>query len=535
MDGPPPPPPPPHGTAPGSGRARNGLPDGPYDIIVIPPHSAGAGIIYLPSLRTHTNSFMAGSVCTFVSIMLWRVCYPVIKEWYIMTVSKGGPGVLVLIIGVGVLAWALGRAQFDTSSFRPAAGPGPGPGPGEPHDRGYGNGHGPGYGPGPGPGPDPGPGGGPGFGSERGYSGSHANGSTPGGGYAAGGGGPPPKPGWQRSYAGANGAGPGRTGWERAREETRKREEDRRKKEEAEKKAKEAAWERIRTREREAREREAREREAKEKEARERELKEREVREREEREREAREREAKEREMREREVREREAREREARDREAQAREAQEKEAREKAAREKAAQEREARIRAAREARQKEALEREARERTAREKENINFKPPERPTPRTPSPTKASPASPSSSPRKHQQPTAKTYLGTEAEEHSFRPYDKAKRPPVASQSSVYSESSYAPSQTTARTTPPPSHRGPYSTKDPDKIVIKAVYKFSNTFAKVPTTQLVSGVGSVTDGLILRVTTEGLFIDDDVRSVPQREWDVKAWTMKSVEV
>ena len=53
--------------------------------------------------------------------------------------------------------------------------------------------------------------------------------------------------------------------------------------------------------------------------------------------------------------------------------------------------------------------------------------------------------------------------------------------------------------------------------------------------KVPIAQLVSGMGSVTDGLILRITTEGLFIDDDVRNVPQREWDVKAWTLKLVEV
>jgi hypothetical protein len=35
-------------------------------------------------------------------------------------------------------------------------------------------------------------------------------------------------------------------------------------------------------------------------------------------------------------------------------------------------------------------------------------------------------------------------------------------------------------------------------------------------------------------LVLRIETEGLFIDDDVRGVPQREWDVKAWTLKSVE-
>lgn len=34
---------------------------------------------------------------------------------------------------------------------------------------------------------------------------------------------------------------------------------------------------------------------------------------------------------------------------------------------------------------------------------------------------------------------------------------------------------------------------------------------------------------------MRITTEGLFIDDDVRGVAQREWDVKAWTLKLVEV
>jgi hypothetical protein len=100
---------------------------------------------------------------------------------------------------------------------------------------------------------------------------------------------------------------------------------------------------------------------------------------------------------------------------------------------------------------------------------------------------------------------------------------------------MYSDSSYAASQSTSKTTPPPSTRSAYSTKDPDKIVIKAVYAFNNAFHKTPTSQLISGTGSVTDGLILRITTEGLFIDDDVRGVPQREWDVKAWTMKLVEV
>jgi len=99
---------------------------------------------------------------------------------------------------------------------------------------------------------------------------------------------------------------------------------------------------------------------------------------------------------------------------------------------------------------------------------------------------------------------------------------------------MFSESSYAASHSTARTTPPPSQRGKYTNKDPDKIILKAVYSFNNTFIKTPSSQLVSGVGSVTDGLILRITTEGLFIDDDVRGVAQREWDVKAWTLKLVE-
>ena len=53
--------------------------------------------------------------------------------------------------------------------------------------------------------------------------------------------------------------------------------------------------------------------------------------------------------------------------------------------------------------------------------------------------------------------------------------------------------------------------------------------------RTPTQQLVPGSKQVTDGLILRITTEGLFIDDDKRGVPQREWDVKAWTMKLAEV
>lgn len=204
------------------------------------------------------------------------------------------------------------------------------------------------------------------------------------------------------------------------------------------------------------------------------------------------------------------------------------------------------------ELREKEARERELREKLAREKlarEKTQKEEDDKPKGSTyafsavgertnpwPRGQPAARSQPSSPTKKPPPPTARTYLGTEEETYSFRPYDKPKKPMhKKSHSSLYSESSYAASQSTSRTTPPPSHRGPYSTKDPDKIVIKAVYSFNNAFLKTPTSQLISGVGSVTDGLILRITTEGLFIDDDVRGVPQREWDVKAWTMKLVEV
>ncbi len=338
-------------------------------------------------------------------------------------------------------------------------------------------------------------------GNATGGSGSQqAGGSAPGGpppGPMPGGAGPraPPKPTWQRANtgpgSGAAGAGNTRGGWEKAREETRKKEEERKKSEELRKKREEEEKERVRQRERDAQERLAREREFRQWQAR------------------------------------KEAEEKETRERETQTTEAKEREAREKQAQEKQAQEREAREK---EAREKDAREKDARERDARERREREYK--ERIQRKSKDPVGTSPS------KTHQQPTASTATD-DASSYSFRPYDKLKRPvhKATSASSMCSgsESSYAPSQTTARTTPPPSHRGPYHTKDPDKIVLKAVYSFNNTFTKLPIAQLVSGVGSVTDGLILRITTEGLFIDDDVRDVPQREWDVKAWTLKLVEV
>jgi hypothetical protein len=214
----------------------------------------------------------------------------------------------------------------------------------------------------------------------------------------------------------------------------------------------------------------------------------------------------------------------EAERREAEAKEKAAKEAAEKAAAEKAAAQKEAMAKFA-------ALKEAAAKRYAEKKAQESKK--EKETPPKAGSVTSAPRTPS--PKKPPFPTAKTTI-EEDDAYSFRPYDRPRRPyGQASGSSAYSESSYAPSQSTARTTPPPSHRGTYSTKDPDKIVILGVYQFTNAFMKTPVAQLVSGQGMVTDGLVLRITTEGLFVDDDLRGVGQREWDVKAWTLKMAEV
>ena len=400
---PPPPPPPPHGHSAGN---RNGLPDGNYDIFIIPPHSSGGGFIYLPSLQPHPNSFLAGVVCTLLAVTFWIVVLPVFKEWFSTIVAGGGMSVILLLLAVGVACWAWGKAQAQAGG----SGHGGTGGPPKAHMPGHSAegttpGPTPGFAPGPGFAPNPGFAQNPGFNPGPGFTSGYTPPPEPRA---------PPKPTWQRANA-ASGNGTAKGGWEKAREETRKREEERKKAEELRRKREEEEKERVKQREKDARERELRE---------------------------------------------------------------------------------------AREKREKER----AQERS-----------------RPASPTKG-----------HRHPTAKT--ATDDDAYSYRPYDEPKRSAkTATASSIYSESSYAPSQSTSRTTPPPSHRGPYRCKDPDKIVLKAVYSFDNTFTKVPISKLVSGVGAVTDGLILRITPEGLFIDDDVRGVGQREWDIKAWSLNLVEV
>src|ERR1700712_1781425 len=103
----PPPPPPPHGHNPRP--PGGGLPDGNYDIFIIPPHSAGGGFIYLPSLQPHRNSFIAGIFVAMAAMGIYVVVMPVLQAWLTATVGGNGAGVLLLVAIVGLAAWAIGK------------------------------------------------------------------------------------------------------------------------------------------------------------------------------------------------------------------------------------------------------------------------------------------------------------------------------------------------------------------------------------------------------------------------------------------
>ncbi|RKU42254.1 hypothetical protein DL546_003919 [Coniochaeta pulveracea] len=536
----PPPPPPPHGENPKT-TAGGGLPAGRYDIFVIPEHSAGAGFLYLPSLQPNINSFVAGFASALACVVLFQSMAPALQQWWSNFQGMGNMGMFLLMVAIGLGAWAFGRQQGDstkpsaqnhrrhdsegrrgpfTSSGTGTFGGGQGsyssapPPPPPPHDGPHPHQHAPP----PQTGPPP-----------NHYQ-PHDNPPPPP---------PPPPPEPEQPKSEPPKPAPPKAdppkheppkpeakkeapqnAWQKAREETRKREEERKAKE-AEQKRREDAARRLRElREKEAREREQREKAKKEKEEQEKA------------------------------AREREAKEKERIIQEARLREKLEKEAKE-----------------AKERLEKERKEREKEEEEAKGRKGSTYaysrvgermsmwpngRPPESP-PSTPNPAASRPAAPSSttstpkpaSPATRKPPapprstTGTSTTGTEQtereSEYSYRPYDQAKRPAHKKSVSDFSETSWAPSQSTARTTPPPSMREPYSTKDPDKILLKSVYCYLNQFAKTPASQLISGMGTVTDGLIFRIATAGLFIDDDVRGVAQREWDIKAWTLKLVEV
>ncbi|KAJ5183530.1 hypothetical protein N7492_001146 [Penicillium capsulatum] len=547
MDGPPPPPPPPHGENPhtteGEYRKSSDLPPGNYDIFVVPPHSSGSGFLYLPSLHTQRNSFLAGVGSTLLVVFVWAAIAPTVKTWYVATVSSNNNmGMVVVALGVGVAGWAFGmsQAQPNGAKVNNGSGDGNGNGSGGRFGGGFSGGAGAGanaHGRSSGANYNNGSN----FGGASGQQNYAGAGSQQSGGNFGGGAqrnqyagsqnqqhsqkdaGPPPKP-------EPKDEGPNRADWEREREETKRKEELRRKMEEFKRKREAEAKEKERKREREAMEKELKER---------REQLEREM---------AAARAAAEKETRDRMEKEAaEARAKQAKaaaDAKAEAdrlaAEAKEKadkaaaEAKAKAEKEAAEKEAAAKAAAQKEAMAKFAALKEAAAKRYAEKKAQDGKKEAEAAAAASKPASATGAPRTPSPKKPPFPTARTTVEDDA--YSFRPYDRPRRPyGGASGSSAYSESSYAPSQSTAHTTPPPSHRSSYSTKDPDKIVIQGVYAFNNAYVKAPVAQLVSGQGMVTDGLVLRITTEGLFIDDDLRGVGQREWDVKAWTLKLAEV
>ncbi|KUJ21105.1 uncharacterized protein LY89DRAFT_715382, partial [Mollisia scopiformis] len=508
MDGPPPPPPP-HGENPKS----SGLPPGKYDIFIIPPHSSGSGFLYLPSLKPNVNSFAAGFASALLLVLVSHALAPAIMAWWNSIKGAGGAGMMMFVVAIGVGAWSVGRMSTDGGpgpggganpgshgwQSPPSSGPSPNGHAGPPPN--YGAGFTPGAGPMPGAGAPP-PGAGAGAGQRSQWHQRSPPGST-----NASGGNPGPDP-------STPGGGTSRQStWEKAREETKRKEEERRAREaDAKRKAE------IERKLREAREKDAREREAREKKRRDdeaaaaaakraEELRQEEIKRKEE------EVKRQEEESREKRRQEEEALEKKRKDIEAM--EQRLKEAREKETRERIVRESKLKYEAAKEKTRRELEEKRKKDEALREQMRKD--------------TEARAA-------KRAEEESKPRGSTEDETYSYRPYDKPKKPVhKKSLSSLYSESSYAASQSTSRTTPPPSRREPYTNKDPSKIVIKAVYAYMPRAYKTPCSQLISGVGNITDGLILRCETEGLFIDDDVRGVGQREWDAKAWGLKLIEV
>ncbi|KAF8458307.1 hypothetical protein BGX38DRAFT_1256543 [Terfezia claveryi] len=82
------------------------------------------------------------------------------------------------------------------------------------------------------------------------------------------------------------------------------------------------------------------------------------------------------------------------------------------------------------------------------------------------------------------------------------------------------------------TTITPSGRKIYISLHPDKASLRAVAAFHKAVAIA---KLRPNYAGLSEGLILRISHDGLFIDDDVRGVHQKEWDIKVPMLKSIEI
>lgn len=505
------PPPPPHGDNPKSSYgSASDLPAGNYDIFVIPPHSAGSGFIYLPSLQPQINSFVAGVVCTLGLLYLWKLVEPIIRSWFnAINQSGGAGGILVLSLVVGFAGWIYG--QTSTHGFKfPGTDGGPSAN-GSPRRAGTSSPPPPNTGETPGKGR---PGAQPNGNATGGANGAHSSGARPNGGFAGGQQHGSQQHNQQSHQQQQNQSKSSSSAWEKAREETRRREEERKKADdarrlseeaerrraEAERQAKAAAekekWEQMRAREKEQREREEREKQA----------------------------------------------------RERMAANSATKQATEQATKAKEAAERDARLKAA-----QERAEKIRSERAASEKANTERAKSERATPvygvgertslyGTPPPAKSTiglsstpkppPSATETSPRKpYHHPTAQSYTGTQTD-HAFRPYDAPPKPKHHGSAGSFYSSAY--SDASESTAPSSFDHSPYSTDDENKVVIRAAFKFTDSFPK-PVAVVRPGESGITDGLVMRMDTAGVFLDDDRKREPLRTWDIKTWTMNRIEV
>ena len=89
-----------------------------------------------------------------------------------------------------------------------------------------------------------------------------------------------------------------------------------------------------------------------------------------------------------------------------------------------------------------------------------------------------------------------------------------------------------PNSLVESTTTTPSGRKTYVSLHPDKASIRAVAAFHKSVAIA---KLRPNYAGLSEGLILRIAHNGLFIDDDVRGVHQKEWDITTDMLKSVEI
>lgn len=511
--GPPPPPPPPHGSNP---KTSSGLPNGHYDIFIVPPHSAGGGFLYLPSMKPNVNSYIAGVVSALAAVYAWFLIQPIIKAW-IQAVSQSGAGFGIIVVAglAAFVTWMMAQSKLPgvaggASGNKPNGAPPPhnahgngsaGAGPeahwGSSHSSNAGQqsgARGPAFG-------TQGPSGSvPGFGASPHHQYKSPFEESPPTGPQRD---PTPEPYTEDSPTGRKNDHQGSASWEKAKEETRKREEERlrqdnlkrkqdeekKRKENAEREARAAAekerWEQLRAREKENRERELREKQARERMAK-------------------------------------------------SAQDLAEKEAKEKAdrdARLKAAAARAERLRAER------ASEKASSERAKSEKAVPTFGVGERLNPYSrehAAPKSTIGAGAGAHKPEYRHPTAQTYVGT-ATETGYRPYENTAKTVPNGTYYAASTDSHPGSESTAPTSPSRSYTGPYTTKDPDKIILQGAFEFNDNFPNAPVAAARPGENKITDGLIMIFSTEGIFLNDDRRDEKLRSWDVKAWTVNAIDV